>query len=125
MSCVPYESFVGILMYAMFFTRLGIAHAVGVLSRYMSTPKKENWTIFKRVFRYLCGTKDYAICYQGKPEGDSGKLYVHGFFDSNWGYVFDMFGEEKIWMSKRQEVVALLTTEVEYMVATHGRKEVV
>jgi hypothetical protein len=41
------------------------------------------------------------------------------------GYVFKMFGGEISWMSKRQVVVALSTTEVEYMVATHGRKEVV
>jgi hypothetical protein len=49
----------------------------------MSTPGKENWTIVKRVFRYLCGTKDYAICYQGKPRGDC-ELNVHGFVDAEW-----------------------------------------
>jgi hypothetical protein len=36
-----------------------------------------------------------------------------------------MFGGAISWMSKRQAVVALSTTEVEYMVATHGSKEVV
>jgi hypothetical protein len=36
-----------------------------------------------------------------------------------------MFGGEIIWMSKRHEVVSLSTTEVEYMVANHGSKEVV
>ena len=37
MSRVPYASVVGSLMYAMVCTRPEIAHAVGVLSRYMST----------------------------------------------------------------------------------------
>jgi hypothetical protein len=80
--------------------------------------------------------KDYAICYQGKPGGDSGKLNVHGFVNADWagdldrrrstnGYVFKMFGGEISWMSKRQVVIALSTTEVEYMAATHGRKEAV
>ena len=42
MSRVPYASVVGSLMYAMVCTRLDIAHAVGVLSRYMSKPGKEH-----------------------------------------------------------------------------------
>ena len=58
MSCVPYASVVGSLMYTMVCTRPDIAHAVGVLSRFMSNPRKEHWTIVKRVFRYLRGTKE-------------------------------------------------------------------
>jgi hypothetical protein len=120
-------------MYAMVCTRPYIAHAVGVLSRYMSTPGKEHWTIVKRVFRYLCGTTKYAICYQGKLETDR-EVNVHGFVNANWdgdldrrrstnGYVFKMFGGAISWMSKRQVVVALSTIEVEYMEATHASKE--
>ena len=41
------------------------------------------------------------------------------------GYVFNLFGGVVSWMSKKQSVVALSTTEAEYMVATHARKEVV
>ena len=44
MSRVPYASEVGSLMYAMVCTRPDIAHAVGVLSIYMSKPGKEHWT---------------------------------------------------------------------------------
>jgi hypothetical protein len=51
MSRVPYESAVGSFMYAMVYTRPDIAHAVGVLSKYMSKPGKEHWTIVKRVFK--------------------------------------------------------------------------
>jgi hypothetical protein len=61
MSHVPYASVVGSLMYAMVCTRSDIAHAVGVLSMYMSKPGKENWTTVKRVFRYLCGTCSYGL----------------------------------------------------------------
>ena len=42
MSHVPYASVFGILMYAMVCTRPGIAHALGVLSRYMSKLGKEH-----------------------------------------------------------------------------------
>ena len=42
MSHVPYASVVSSLMYAMVCTRPDIAHAVGVLSRFMSKPGKEH-----------------------------------------------------------------------------------
>jgi hypothetical protein len=42
MSRVPYASAVGSLMYAMVCTRLDIAHAVGVLIRFMSKSRKEH-----------------------------------------------------------------------------------
>ena len=41
------------------------------------------------------------------------------------GYLFNLFGGEISWMSKRQVVVALSTTEVEYMAATHASKEAI
>ena len=66
MSRVPYSSVVGSFMYDMVCTRPDIAHAVGVLSRYMSKLRKDNWIIVKRVFRYLHGTTNYAIYYQGR-----------------------------------------------------------
>jgi hypothetical protein len=83
MSCVPYASVVASLMYVMVCTRPNISHVVGVLSRYMSTLRKENWIVVKRVFRYLCGKKYYAICYQGKS-GDESEVNVHGFVDADW-----------------------------------------
>jgi len=63
MSCVPYASAVGSLMYVMVYTRLDIAHVVGVLSNFMSKPRNEHWTIVKQVFSYLCVTSDYGLCY--------------------------------------------------------------
>eukprot|EP00253_Pinus_taeda_P008624 PITA_08624 len=90
-------------------------------------------TVVKRVFRYLRGTGDYGLCYQGRPVLDR-VLDIHGFVDAGWardldqrrstsGYVFNLFGGAVSWMSKKQFVVALSTTEAEYMVATHARKE--
>ena len=135
MSCVPYASAVGSLMYAMVYTRPDIAHAVGVLSSFMSKPGKEHWTTVKRVFRYLHGTSDYGLCYQGRPRLDR-VLDIHGFVDADWagdldqrsstsGYVFNLFGGVVSWMSKKQSVVALSTTEAEYMAATQASKEAV
>ena len=61
-------------------------------------------------------------------------LDIRGFVDADWvgdldqrrstsGYVFSLFGGAINWMSKVQSVVALSTTKVEYMVATHASKE--
>jgi len=111
MSHVPYASAVGSLMYAMVCTRPDIAHAVGVLSRFMSKLGKEHWTAMKRVFRYLCGTSDYGLCYQGRPGFDK-VLDIHGFIYADWagdldqrisasGYVFNLFGGVVSWMSKK------------------------
>ena len=63
MAYVPYANAVRSLMYAMVYTQPDIAHAVGVLSRYMTTLGKEHCTTIKRVFRYLCGITDFAICF--------------------------------------------------------------
>jgi hypothetical protein len=82
MSHVPYASAVGSLMDAMVCTRPDIAHAVGVLSRYMSKPGKEHWTTVKRVFRYLCGTTSYGLCYQGRLVLDR-VVDIHGFVDAD------------------------------------------
>ena len=135
MSCVPYASAVGSLMYAMVCTKPDITHVVGVLSRFMSNPGKEHWTIMKWFFRYLCGTSDYGLCYQGRP-GLERMLEILGFFYADWagdldqirstsGYVFGLFGGAFSWMSKRQSVVALSTIRAEYMAATHASKEAV
>jgi hypothetical protein len=53
MEKVPYASVVGSLMYAMVCTRPYIAHASGVVSRYMENPGRDHWTVVKRIFRYL------------------------------------------------------------------------
>eukprot|EP00253_Pinus_taeda_P004828 PITA_04828 len=98
-------------------------------------PRKEHWIAVKRVFRYLRGTSDYGLCYQGRPGLDR-VLDIRGFVDVEWdgyldqrrstsAYVFNLFGGAVSWMSKKQSVVALSTTKVEYMATTHASKEAV
>ena len=63
MSRVPYSSSVGILMYVMVCTRPDIAHAVGVVIRYMNNPGKEHLDEVKWILRYLRGTSTHALCF--------------------------------------------------------------
>ena len=108
MAHVPCANVVGSLMYAMVETQPNIAHAVGVLRRYMSTPSKEHWIVVKRVFKYLRGTTYLVICYNGNFE----EVGVHGFVDSDWagdiddrrstnGYIFKLFGGTVSWLSRK------------------------
>ena len=61
---IPHEVF-GSLMYAMVCTRPDIAHAVGVVSRYMNNLGKEHWEVVKWILRYLRGTSNHALCFGG------------------------------------------------------------
>ena len=99
----------------------------------MSKPGKEHWTTLKRVFRCFPGTNDYDLCYQGR-KGLDRVLYIRSFVDADWGrdmdkrrstsgYVFNLFGHAVSWMSKRQYVVEISTTNEEYMATTHASKE--
>ncbi|KAF9678261.1 hypothetical protein SADUNF_Sadunf07G0016500 [Salix dunnii] len=51
MNAVPYTSAIGSLMYVMVCTRPDIAHAMGVVSKYMSNPSKQHWEAVKWIMR--------------------------------------------------------------------------
>ena len=76
MKDVPYASAVGSLMYAMLCTRPDICFAVGLVSRYQSNPEPTHWQAIKRIMRYLRGTTDLVLCYQG------GDLKLRGYSDA-------------------------------------------
>src|SRR3984885_13549727 len=130
MSKVPYALAIGSLMYAMVCTRPDIAHAVGVVSRYMNNPGKEHWMAVKWILRYLKGTTDQALCFGGS------NISLQGYVDadmagdrdkrrSTTGDVFTVGRKTVSWGSKMQSVVALLTTKVEYVATTEVSKEMI
>jgi hypothetical protein len=130
MSKFPYSSAVGSLIYVMVCTRLDIAHAVGVLSRYMNNLGKEHWETVKWILRYLRGTSTHALCFgvldtflQGYVDSD-----MEGDKDSRrstTGYIFTIGGTKISWILKLKKVVSLSTTEVEYVIATEAIKEMI
>ena len=127
MAKIPYASAIGSLMYAMVCTRPNIGHAVGVVSRFMSNPGKVHWEAVKWILRYLRGTTDKCL-YFGK-----GELKVQGFVDADFGgevdhrksttgYIFTVGNTAVSWMSQLQKIVALSTTEAEYVAVTEANK---
>ncbi|GJT95917.1 gag-pol polyprotein [Tanacetum coccineum] len=111
-------------------SKMNIAHAVGVVSRYMVEPGREHWEAVKRILRYIKGTSDIALCF-----GES-DLIVKGYVDSDYagdldgsksttGYVFTLYGRIVSWVLKLQLVVAMLTMEAEYIASAQASKEAV
>ena len=97
MSKVPYASAIGSLMYAMVCTRPDIAHAVGVMSRFMSRPGKQHWEAVKWILRYLKGSSDTCLYFTGAS------LKLQGYVDADFagdidsrkstnGFVFTLGG---------------------------------
>ncbi|GKC55907.1 retrovirus-related pol polyprotein from transposon TNT 1-94 [Tanacetum coccineum] len=84
MSRVPYASAVGSLMFAMICTRLDIAHAVGVVSRYMAEPGKKHWEAVKRILRYIKGTSDVALFRCGYVNKEADMLQCSSSKDAVW-----------------------------------------
>ncbi|KAL2491705.1 Uncharacterized protein Adt_27333 [Abeliophyllum distichum] len=73
---VPYASTFGSLMYVMVSTRPDIAYAVGVVSRYMSNPRKQHWKSVKWILMYLRNTRDSALCFKKSSLGLQGFVNV-------------------------------------------------
>lgn len=128
MEKVPYASAVGSLMYAMVCTRPDIAHAVGVVSRFLSNPGREHWNAVKWIMRYLRGTSNFTLSF------GSGKPVLVGYTDSDMagdvdsrkstsGYLLIFSGGAVSWQSRLQKCVALSTAEAEFIAATEACKE--
>jgi hypothetical protein len=105
---------------AMTSTRPDICHAVGLVSRYQSNPRKTHWKAVKRIFRYLQGTKNMGLCF------GLSNLEIVGFTDADFAgdlddrkstsrYVFLFGGTAVSWLSKKQNCVAKSTMEAEYI----------
>ena len=84
----------------------------------------------KWILRYLKGTTNQALCFGGS------NISLQGYVDadmagdrdnrrSTTGYVFPVGGTTVSWVSKIQSVVALSTTEAEYVAAIEASKEMI
>lgn len=133
MEKILYASGMGSLMYAMVCCKPDITNAVSQVSRLMAKPGWEYWQALKGIFRYLVGTIGVGICY-GQREGAEGfsnlskeaRGQIHGYVDadlrknvdirrSTTGFVFSLFGGPVSWRLCLQPIMALFTTEAEYI----------
>ncbi|XP_062103278.1 secreted RxLR effector protein 161-like [Humulus lupulus] len=132
MAKVPYAMALGCLMYIMVNTRPDIAHALSILSRFMSNPRLEHWNALKWLLRYLKGTTEMGLRYKQMDQ----KVTLEGFVDADYAatkdtmrstnsYVFTSNGDCMCWKSQLQSVVSLSTTEDEFMATTEAFTEAI
>ena len=68
-SQVLYASAVGSLLYNIVCTRSDLAHAISILSRFISNPEKQHWKAVKWVLRYLRATARLGLVFQKLETG--------------------------------------------------------
>ena len=99
------------------------------MARFYAKPTTQHWIVVKYIFRYLKGTKQYALLYS---KSDSNNCV--GFSDADWGgdlddrrstsgYMFQVGGTAISWRSKKQTCVALSTAEAEYIALASAAQE--
>ncbi|UYV73756.1 hypothetical protein LAZ67_11000764 [Cordylochernes scorpioides] len=111
-------------------TRPDISYAVSALGQFSNDPRRQHWNAAKRVLRYLKGTLGLKITYEKTNET------LYGYVDADWGgnladrksqtgLVFFLAGGPIAWESKKQQTVALSSTESEYIALCEAGKEAV
>jgi hypothetical protein len=105
-----------------------LSYDMSIVSRYMSNPGKEHWRTVQWIFRFL--TIDHCLKFGGTAKG------LIGYVDSDYagdldrqrsltGYVFIVGSCGVSWKVVLQPIVALSTTEAEYMAIVEACKELI
>ena len=101
-------------------TRPDIAHAVGVISRFMQTPQEAHLQAAKHILRYVRRYPNLGLFYK-----QGGENQLHGYTDADYGqdaddrisvgaYIF-FLGESPVsWNSKKQSSTSRSSCESEY-----------
>ncbi|CAM8904964.1 unnamed protein product [Rhodiola kirilowii] len=120
---MTYRSLVGGLLY-LTITRPDIADSVGLISRYLQEPRKPHLEAAKKILKYVISTIDFCLFYKRRDN-----FHLQGYTDADFdgdlderkstsGYVFMCNDTSVSWGSKKQDAIALSTTEAEYKAAT-------
>lgn len=135
MATIPFAQAIGSLQYLVTCTRPDLAYSVNHLAQFMANPGPPHWLALKRIFRYLQQTKYWGLTYTSSSASSlSSQLLLLGWCDADWagdidsrrstsGYLFQLNGASISWQSKKQPVVAMSSTEAEYISAATATKE--
>uniref|UniRef100_A0A0A9WLY1 Retrovirus-related Pol polyprotein from transposon TNT 1-94 n=1 Tax=Lygus hesperus TaxID=30085 RepID=A0A0A9WLY1_LYGHE len=126
----PYRELIGGLLYISLTSRPDITFSVAYLSRFLDAPTTELWTAAKRVLKYLKSTKNLTLTYT-----NTNATTLNAYTDADWANGTDkkstsgfaiFHGNNLVsWGSKKQVLVALSSTESEYIGAALATMELV
>ena len=131
MKKFPYREAVGSIMYAAITLRPDISFIAGQLAQHCENPGPKHWNAAKRALRYLAGTRNHGLCFDGSGTNSDN---LSGYSDADYagdpdsrrstsGFVFLLNGGPVTWSSRRQPIVALSTMESEYIAASDSCRE--
>ncbi|XP_052192797.1 secreted RxLR effector protein 161-like [Diospyros lotus] len=132
MEKIPYTNVIGTIMYSMISTRPDLAFSISLHSRFMSNPGKIHWEALKYVLRYINGSADIGLIYKKNCDVFNLVGYVDSDFagdrnsqKSTTSFFFTLGGNCISWKSQLQPLVALSSTEAEYVAVTDAFKEAI
>lgn len=125
-----FQSLIGSMMYFAIGTRPDVAYAVARLAQYSANPTEQHLKMAKYVLRYVKGTLDYGIVYDGFAEEAQLLSYTDSDYAENRddrhsisAYVFKLAGGAISWMSRKQSSAAQSTAEAEYISMAEAAKQ--
>ncbi len=116
-----YAAKIGSIMYTMVETRIDIAFATSMVSRFAKNPGPDHFSAMDQILRYLAGSLERGITFGGESElsligySDSDRTGDHADRKSTSGFVFTLNRGPISYGSKKQTVVALSSTKAEYI----------
>ncbi|CAN0024032.1 unnamed protein product, partial [Choristocarpus tenellus] len=119
----PYREAVGSLMWASVMTRVDIANAVRVVAKYSSNPKVTHWRAVKCILAYLNTCPSAGLSFGGFDTECELSVYADASYAGDWKGRRSVTGGAISWMSKVQRVVALSSTESEYIALSSVAQE--
>lgn len=122
---------IGCLRYILH-TRPDLSYSVGVMSRFMQSPRESHGIVMKQVMRYLRGSVSYGLTFerstQGVPKllGYSDSSYVSDPNDgrSTTCHIFYLEECPITWCSQKHDTVELSYSEAEFMAGTETRQAI-
>ncbi|WJX93540.1 hypothetical protein P8452_75051 [Trifolium repens] len=125
-----FRGMIGSLLY-LTASRPDIVFSVGLCARFQSSPKESHLVAVKRIFRYLVGTQDVGLWYKKGTHCDL-KAYCDADYAGDkierksTSGACQFLGEALVsWCCRKQNTIALSTTEAEYVSASNCCSQVI